>query len=315
LGGTHADRILADQGRRRRVRRDVPVRDRLSNTARGALGAPGLRRRNGTRGQRPSIAVVVHRGAQAIPRARAYDRLLTLSAGAEPLNELQESFLKAVRWYREARWEEDPARRFAFYWIGLEHIFAGGQQEKGKNIYADLPDLQITWRNLGRALLPLSWSNREVGDKIEGDDELDALVDSHPELKDWRSDERVLLDPEKVKLLTDLTLQEKVDAKKLFQGYRDQLLEIASHSGDISDDVGRLRDRQWFKLYLLYTLRNAMFHEAVYEDERLPYLADEIGDVADGVLPKVVDEATSPTPECTTIKQLIERVGQQPWGA
>ncbi len=247
-------------------------------------------------------------------RARAYDRLLSLSARAEPLNELQASFLKAVRWYREARWEEDPAKRFAFYWIGLEHIFAGGQQEKGKNIYADLPDLQVTWRNLGRALLPLNWSYREVGDRIEGDDELEALVEDHPELKDWRSDERILLDPEKVKLLIDLTPQDKADAKKLFEDYRDQLLEVASHSGDISDDVGRLRDRQWFKLYLLYDLRNDMFHEAVYEDERLPYLADEISDVADGVLPKVVEEATSPAPECTTIKQLIERFGQQPWG-
>ena len=72
---------------------------------------------------------------------------------------------------------------------------------------------------------------------------------------------------------------------------------------------GRLDDQR-----PLDVLRNAKFYEAVYEDERLPYLADEIGDVADGVLPKVVEEATSPAPECTTIKQLIERFGQQPWG-
>jgi hypothetical protein len=246
-------------------------------------------------------------------RARAYDRLLALSAEGGTLNELQESFLKAARWYRQARWEDDPATRFALYWICLEHIFAGGQEGKQKGLYEDLPALQITWRNLGQALLPLSWSLREVWSKIEGDDAIVTLVDANTVLRDWRTNELILLDPRNIRLLIDLTPPEKSEAGKVFRDYLTELEGLASQSNDISEYVSRLQDRQWFKLYLLYALRNKMFHEAVYDEDRLPYLANEIADVADGVLPKVVEEATSSSPECTTIEQLIERFGRQPW--
>jgi hypothetical protein len=226
---------------------------------------------------------------------------------------LQSGFLRATRWYREARWEADPAKRFALYWIALEHVFAEGQEKKGERVYAGVPDLQITWRNIGRTLYFLSRLNSDVWRKIEGDEEIEALADGATELEGWRSDPYVLLSPAKVRALRGLIPAERADVRAVLDSYLKELEGIAAQKEDIGEHVDYLRDRQWFKLYLLHTLRNRMFHEAVYDDERLPYLADEIGEVADGVLSKVVEEATSENPECTTVAELADEFGRQPW--
>lgn len=72
----------------------------------------------------------------------------------------------------------------------------------------------------------------------------------------------------------------------------------------------RRRDRRWFALYLIYNMRNRMFHEAVHDDPLLEFLAEDIADVADRVLRAVLDEVVPKDPDCASMEELMRSYEQ-----
>ncbi|MBA2713345.1 MAG: hypothetical protein H0U55_07305 [Rubrobacteraceae bacterium] len=67
------------------------------------------------------------------------------------------------------------------------------------------------------------------------------------------------------------------------------------------------------KVRLLQVLRNTVVHDALYQDERMHYYAQEAYELLDDALGKMVGEVTSEDPDCNTIDQLVEKYDGQPW--
>lgn len=248
-----------------------------------------------------------------LPRmARAYVPLLE-KAAREPqgLTQLQNRFVRAVHWLREARFEADPAKRFVLHYVGMEHIFAWG--EASEAVARRAPKLNKTWRNIGKRLVFPGMAFRRVLRLLEEDDELRAIADADERLRGWKRDERVLFDPARVRALLDLIPEGCPEARHGVSMLLEELEALAADSERISAHVSRLRDLQLFKIRRLQMLRNDVVHAALYQDERMVYYAREAHEILEDALDKMVGEVTLEDPDCGTIEQLIEKYDVQPW--
>lgn len=246
--------------------------------------------------------------------ARAYSFLLRKSSDdPNSLTPLQKQFIRAVHWAREARWEGDFAKRFVLHYVGLEHIFARGERRKRDAIQRRAPKLNKTWRNIGTSLVFLNMSLRRTLKLIEDDDELRAIADSDESLRGWERDERVLLDPRKTKVLLDLIPATRSDVRNSVSHHLEELENFASDSAGIAAYVERLRDYQLFKIGRLAEMRNDVVHEALYQDGRMAFYAEEAREILDDALDKMVGEVVHTNPECEDIDDLIGRYDTQPW--
>ena len=246
--------------------------------------------------------------------ARAYSSLLQ-KASVDPnsLSPLQEQFIRAVHWFREARWEADFAKRFVLHYVGLEHIFARGERRKREAIRKRAPKLNKTWRNLGTPLIFLNMSFRDTLNLIEVDAELRAIANSHESFRGWSEDERVLLNPHKVRELLDLIPTVRSDVRSRISRYLEELDNFSSDSTSIAAYVEHLRDYQLFKIDRLTQIRNDVVHEALYQDERMAFYAQEAQEILDDALDKMTGDVVSADPRCKTIDDLIVRYDAQPW--
>lgn len=246
--------------------------------------------------------------------ARAYGFLLRKSSDdPNSLTPLQEQFIRAVHWSREARWEGDFAKKFVLHYVGLEHIFARGERKKRDAIQRRAPKLNKTWRNIGTPLVFLNMSFQRTLKLIENDDQLRAIADSDESLRGWERDERVLLDPRKTKALLDLVPATRPDARNSVSHLLEELENFASDSAGIAAYVERLRDYQLFKIGRLVEMRNDVVHEALYQDERIAFYAEEAREILDDALDKMVGDVVRTNPECEDIDDLIARYDTQPW--
>ena len=249
-----------------------------------------------------------------LPRmALAYGRLLAKTAGGDPrgLTQLQDRFIRAVHWLREARFDEDPAKRFILYYVGLEHIFARGEGSDAVGRRA--PKLNKTWRNIGDRLIFPGMAFRRVHEMVQQDAELRAIADADVRLHKWERDERVLFDPEKVRALLNLIPETSAEPRQSVSALLEDLEALREDTELIGAVVERLRDLQTVKVRLLQMLRNTVVHDALYQDERMRYYAQEAYEILDDALDKMVGEVTSDDPDCQTIDQLIEKYDGQPW--
>jgi hypothetical protein len=246
-----------------------------------------------------------------LPRmARAYAPLLEKAAkDPQGLTQLQDRFVRAVHWLREARFEADPAKRFVLHYVGMEHIFARG--EGSDAVARRAPKLNKTWRNIGNPLVFPGMAFRSVRDMLEEDDELQAIADGH--LGGWGRDERVLFNPSKVRTLLDLLPEDRTEARRKVSDLLEQLESLAADAEAIARCVERLRDLQVVKVRRLQMLRNDVVHAALYQDERMVYYAREAYEILDDALDKMVGEALIEDPDCENIDQLIEKYDGQPW--
>ena len=64
---------------------------------------------------------------------------------------------------------------------------------------------------------------------------------------------------------------------------------------------------------LLQTLRNTVVHDALFQDERMRYYAQEPYEILNDVLDKMVGEATSEDSDCETIDELVEKYDGHLW--
>lgn len=246
--------------------------------------------------------------------ARAYSSLLQ-KASDDPnsLTPLQEQFIRAVHWFREAHWEADFAKRFVLHYVGLEHIFARGERRKRQAIRRRAPKLNKTWRNIGPSLTFLSMSFRNTLNLIEKDAELQAIANGHDSFCGWAEDERVLLNPCKIRELLDLIPATRSDLHSRISRYLEELDSFSSDPTSIAAYVEHLRDYQLFKIDRLTQIRNDVVHEALYQDERMAFYAQEAQEILDDALDKMTGDVVPTDPECKTIDDLIVRYDAQPW--
>ncbi|MBA2713344.1 MAG: hypothetical protein H0U55_07300 [Rubrobacteraceae bacterium] len=173
--------------------------------------------------------------------ARAYSALLAKAAGdPRRLTQLQDRFVRAVHWLREARFDADPAKRFVLYYVGLEHIFARG--EGSDAVGRRVPRLNKTWRNIGNRLIFPGMAFRRVHEMVQQDAELRAIADADVRLRRWEQDERVLFDPEKVRTLLDLIPETREEARRSASVLLEDLQSLRADAEWIGADVERLRD-------------------------------------------------------------------------
>jgi hypothetical protein len=256
-------------------------------------------------------------GSELTSVAAEYDSFLGVAA-RQPSNltELQEGFLRALYWYRKGRWESDPAEKFSFYWIALEHLV----KNKGVELPYIISKLHITWRDVNGARImwrnlptlgQLEWWREAAVEKIKSDLALRANVDASTDLRGWDTDPHLLLRPEKFDLLVPLVPAGSQD-ERFFKEYKDEIRKIEGNKHMIASRAESMRVAIWFRLRLLYRVRNQLFHEALtYRPDIEVYVA-ALEAVLEDTLKKMVSEVTAVSPKCRTMDELVAWY-QKPW--
>jgi hypothetical protein len=250
--------------------------------------------------------------------ASKYDRVLSKAASQpENVTQLQAGFRCALYWYRKGRWEPDPTERFSFYWIALEHLTT---KDKVEDMFDGLSELHITWRDVSGVgimwrnlptLGQLEWWRDEAVERIKGDSALRASVESSLDLRGWGSDPNLLLRPEKFDVLVPL-VPAGSEHERFFTEYRDDIKEIAGNKAMITQRAESMRSKIWFRLRLLYRVRNQLFHEALTFRPDIEVHAAALEHILEDTLTKMVNEVVTASPKCETMDELVAWY-QQPW--
>lgn len=243
--------------------------------------------------------------------AKGCDHLLTLSI-REPhrLTPLQFGFLRALHWYRKGRWEPDYAERFLFFWVGLEHLFTGGEARPGA-IFENVPSLHITWQNWP-GFYWVGLSVNAIVRNIKENEVLRETVAVTPELRDWQSDTKILLQPDNLRLLARLAPSTSPQIREFFERTAGDFEEKAHNRESYEKLIEHLRKLFLFKLNILSDLRNEMVHEAKPYRAGIRLYAEALEDILEDVLRKMAGIATQEMPKYRTIGELAEW-HQFPW--
>lgn len=259
------------------------------------------------RADSPTIQRAV--GDELAEIAKDYEHLLSLSVDPSvSATELQADFMRAAHWYRKGRWEPSAAERFLFYWIALEHLFT--RRDKVRPSLESVARLRYSWRSLN-ALRPALNLQKRLIDKIKSHPSLCAKVSQTPELVGWDTDQRVLLNPAKVRILRMLANRSR--AEDLVRNLLSELRSLAQIDSALVAEVERLREHQRYKLDLLYGLRNRLAHRAERYTPIVETYAEELEQVVETVLDKIVEDAARASPEHSTIEEIIEGLDMRPW--
>jgi len=216
---------------------------------------------------------------------------------------LQEKLLKALHWYSKARWEQEPAQSLLFYWIALEHLFDEGNDERLLDLIASL---HVNWRTvLSHGWYFLSRHQDEVMKKLAGDDATVQLLMRHDNLKNWKTDYRVLLNYQNVTTLLDLIPSEKQALKDYVSGYAEYLHGFVSGKPLILRDMDQLRDRFRFRLLIIKQIRNEIVHRAISDENNVDLYTDELEEIFEKAIVKLTNDAIRQVPQCSSIKDLI----------
>ena len=238
-----------------------------------------------------------------------YSHLLSLSEDpSSGATELQRAFLRAIHWYRKGRWEQNAAERFLFYWIALEHLFAG--KVGVRDSLPEIARLRVTWRSLPTARFLLN-SHGWVLHQVETTPSLRAKVNAIRDLDGWDEDQRVLLDPEKVRIVA--ALASGLGSERGIRNFLGDLKKWAVNDRYVREDVHSLREYQRFKIELLYGLRNRMAHGAARYSPEMETYAEEVENVLENVLQKMADDAANTSPMHATMTALTDALDRRPW--
>lgn len=267
---------------------------------------------SGSRSARPVGAI--ERDVEG--RGERFGQLLAWARGQEREErswpgEIRPGFLRAVRWYARGYWEPDSTQRLLSHWIGLEHLFVDRGESK-KAVVNEVPKLLISWRRL-RGLTFTGMTLHEIVRRGEENARLKELADSQPELAGWAEDVGVLLNPARAKLFALLATREDPQLALTTRRHEEELRAFAREHEGISGDVEADRWRESFKIVLLNGARNRIVHEAEADDPDAEAYADKAEAVLYEVLRTLADDATETEPEAEMVKELAEKLAQQPW--
>jgi hypothetical protein len=123
----------------------------------------------------------------------------------------------------------------------------------------------------------------------------------------------VLLDPARVRMFALLAAKHDPELAKAAQRHADELRGFAQNYEAIKEEVEWLRERESFRLLLLYHLRNKVVHEALPYVPGVEIYADKVEQVLGRVLEMMVGDAVEDDPENEVMKQLLASYEKQPW--
>jgi hypothetical protein len=259
--------------------------------------------------RRSELTMNIKAGPQSklVQLASNYDDFLRASVDDRgSLSDLQSQFLQWLHWYRRGRWEPDPLEQLLFYWIGLEHLF-GSFGSLRKN----LPLLHETWFDLPCARITRNeWT--QVVSLIRDDAELKCRVESSPGLSGYSRDARILLNPEIVGELINLTPETQREARSCFVRFREELNCLTLRAAELQTEIDWRRGRFKFKLECLYLFRNQVVHQAVVTRPDVEYYADELEWIVEDTLMKISEHVLEPEPLCSELSELIN-IYSLPW--
>ena len=231
-----------------------------------------------------------------------FDFLIQASRSASATM-LQLKLLKALHWYAKARWEDDAAQSLLFYWIALEHLFEEGNDDRLLNMIAAL---HINWRDvLSHGWYFLRRHQDEVIKKLKIDQDMIKILRTHPDLKDWDRDYRVLFSHNNVQTLIGLIPCEKKSLKDYVQGYSEYLYGFVKDKALIIEDMEALRAKYRFRLLVIKQIRNDIVHQALGYERNVGLYTDELEKVFEETIVKLTNDAIRAVPQCASIKDLI----------
>ena len=237
--------------------------------------------------------------------AKSYEPLLARSE-REDLNQLQRAFLTGMSWYVKGRWTADPTERLLFYWIGLEALFPDDK------LINELPRLGITWHDLPGAVF-LGLTRSEIVRQIEANPAVAVLVETETELRGWNRDYRVLLRPRAARLLEELLRASHTEFSAYCGTHATELERLQSHETGVELHLQARRDALQFKLQMIASRRHAIVHKGLAFRPDMSIYADEIEDILEDVLKKMVNDAVAETPACHTVSDVITLWTTKPW--
>jgi hypothetical protein len=116
-----------------------------------------------------------------------------------------------------------------------------------------------------------------------------------------------------VRVFALLAAKHDLELAKLAQRHADELRGFAQNYEAIREEVEWMRERESFRLLLLYHLRNKIVHEALPYVPDVEIYADKVEQVLGRVLEAMVDDAVEDEPENEVMEQLLAGHEEQPW--
>jgi hypothetical protein len=224
-------------------------------------------------------------GSDAAIIAAAYEPLIQRAAVPSQLSVLETRVIRALGWYRRARWQLDPTRRVLDYWIVLEQFFAAPSEPNKERAAARAAALCITWRDVpaleqvrSLAQKARSWTSR--------DSVMRSPVDAVPDLKDWDRHDSVLMNLSRAEAFVAALGQ--AGQKPVYELFLRDLRDAWSQKSAI---ICALRDRQWacrLQLERVYQYRCGIVHEAESPGLEVAALSDSLERIAEDCLKKAV---------------------------
>ncbi|HSE19699.1 MAG TPA: hypothetical protein VLB46_21750 [Pyrinomonadaceae bacterium] len=236
-----------------------------------------------------------------------FDFLIRASRSASSTM-LQQKLLRALHWYSKARWDDDAAQSLLFYWIGLEHLFEEGNDDRLLNLIAEL---HINWRDvLSYGWYFLGRHQSDVRKQLKADPQLMHLLSLDDGLRDWNKDVRILFSYDNVQKLLKLIPSEKKALRDYVQGYADYLYGFVKDKDVILQDMEALRAKYRFRLLVIKQIRNDIVHQALGYESNVGLYTDELEKIFEEMIVKLTNDAIREVPQCTSIKDLIAQYAE-----
>jgi hypothetical protein len=234
--------------------------------------------------------------------------LLLDSKNPAMLSPYDAQLLRALRAYRTGYWRPAP-ERYLRYWMGLEQMFARGEQTK--ILFERLPEIYITWRDIqGLSLSPV-W-RQAIFKEISAE-----YAEFQGDVPDDRPARTVLTVTEHRGWRTSTT--RSYDAQAIFRRHTDQpplvdppAARIREFDTAVHAELHYRRARFRFLLHRLYDLRNLVVHEALPYRVDIEIYCDALEEIFEDILRKTVDILLDPTRSAQTFEELKVAV-QAPW--
>lgn len=243
--------------------------------------------------------------------SEAYDDFLRRRmAGTGRLSDLERRLLRALSWYRRARWQPDPTRKVLEHWIALEQFLADPNSGKG-SAATRAAELSMTWRALPELHQLRSLAERAKG-YIRKDTALLAAVSAVVRLERWKDYEYVLLERGAARTLVD-ALGTAGD-QPVFQLLRRESETAWSQEATITNSVRAERWSVRLRLEQAYKQRNEIVHEAQSPGLAVASLADQIERIVEDCLMKAVGYVLEVDGTDHTVDALLEW-WSRPWPA
>jgi len=233
-----------------------------------------------------------------------YDDLLRWEAAnrpSAPRSHLVADFFRAIDSFRKGRWATNPADTFLFEWIGIESLF------ERNALFGDAPRLYFTWFDIDPERWTQIYAERKtlVRD-ITSIPAIKARLDADPDLADWDQDTRILLQPQNAsKVLRRIPRRERLIRQRVADFSR-MLRQVVGSRQTLLHIVDNARERCQFTLHYLYTLRNAMVHDAALSGPQTEIYADALDEIFRTILSRVGNVLLNLPGSTTTVAQVID---------